>query len=178
MSTFAHVAAISINQTVGDWSGNQQRITDAIHIAKEKGIRFLVFPEMCISGYSLGDRLLMDGTLHRSWKMLEDLKSQTMGVVVLLGLPIRHRDVLYNVVAVVADGKIHGIVPKENLATGDVQYENRWYSGWPHTRVETYRTHSGEDIPIGGLLFAAKGLGRFAVEICEDGWKGIRPGSI
>ena len=76
MSTFAHVAAISINQTVGDWSGNQQRIIDAIRVAKEKGIRFLVFPEMCLSGYSLGDRLLMDGTLLRSWKMLEDLKSQ------------------------------------------------------------------------------------------------------
>ena len=129
MSTFAHVSAVSINQTVGDWAGNKARIISAIEEAKSRGARLIVFPEMCISGYSLGDRLLMEGTLSRSWTMLEELKEYSQGVVLILGLPIRHRDVLYNVAAVVANGAIHGIVPKENLATGDVQYENRWFSG-------------------------------------------------
>ena len=67
--------------------------------------------------------------LERSWKMLMDLKRHTRSCV--FGLPIRHRDVIYNVVAVVANQQLVGLVPKENLATGDVQYENRWYSGWP-----------------------------------------------
>ena len=178
MSTFAHVSAVSINQTVGDWAGNKARIVSAIEEAKNRGARLIVFPEMCISGYSLGDRLLMEGTLSRSWTMLEELKAYSQGVVLILGLPIRHRDVLYNVAAVVANGDIHGIVPKENLATGDVQYENRWFSGWPHTRVEEFQSPSGAGIPIGGIIFEAQGLGKIAIEICEDGWKGIRPGSI
>ena len=178
MSSFAHVSAVSINQTVGDWKGNKSRIVSAIAEAKQRGARLIIFPEMCISGYSLGDRLLMDGTLARSWNMLEELRSYSDDVVLVLGLPIRHRDVLYNVAAVVANGVIHGLVPKENLATGDVQYENRWFSGWPHTRIDKYATPTGQLIPIGGLIFEVEGLGRIAIEICEDGWKGIRPGSI
>lgn len=170
----AHVAAASLNQTVGDWIGNTRRIRAAIADARARGARLLVLPEMCIPGYSLGDRLMMRGTIERSAAVLQDLLADTDGMVVIVGLPVRHRDVLYNAVAICANGKIVGIVPKENLATGDVQYENRWFSGWPRGRVET----TDEGIPFGSLLFDAPGLGRFGVEICEDGWKGIRPGSV
>jgi len=174
----AHVGAASINQTVGDWSGNRARIVEVLEAARGRGIRFLVLPEMCIPGYSLGDRLMMRGTLDRSWAMLCDLLPETRGMVALFGLPIRHRDVLYNCVAVCADGALVGLVPKENLATGDVQYENRWFSGWPPGHVETFTDEHGNETPFGSLLFEAKGIGRFGVEVCEDGWKGIRPGSI
>ncbi len=174
----AHVAAASLNQTVGDWTGNRMRILAAIERARERGARLLLLPEMCIPGYSLGDRLMMRGTLQRSWQVLEEILPETMGMVVLVGLPLRHRDVLYNVVAVCANGALVGLVPKENLATGDVQYENRWFSGWPRGLVETFYAGAHGDVPIGALLFEAAGLGRFAVEVCEDGWKGIRPGSI
>ncbi len=174
----AHVAAASLNQTVGDWRGNRVRIRAAIEHAQARGVRLLVLPEMCIPGYSLGDRLMMRGTLERSWDSLQRLLPSTKGLVALIGLPLRHRDVLYNVVAVCADGRLAGLVPKENLATGDVQYENRWFSGWVRGRVEEHETPEGEVVPFGSLLFEADGLGRFGVEICEDGWKGIRPGSV
>jgi len=174
----AHVAAASLNQTVGDWAGNQRRIIDALRRAREAGARLLVLPEMCIPGYSLGDRLMMRGTLERSWQVLEEVAPHTRGLVALIGLPLRHRDVLYNVVAVLADGALVGLVPKENLATGDVQYENRWFSGWVHGHVEEHRTPAGTLVPMGTLVFDAAGIGRFAVEVCEDGWKGIRPGSV
>ena len=170
----AHIATASLNQTVGDWVGNQRRIASAIAAARARGARLLVLPEMCVPGYSLGDRLLMRGTIERSAGVLDELLPESKGMVVLVGLPYRHRDVLYNVTAVMADGKLVGFVPKENLATGDVQYENRWFSGWPRGRVEV----TDRGVSIGAVLFEAKGLGRFGVEICEDGWKGIRPGSI
>ena len=173
-----HVAAASLNQTVGDWVGNQDRIERVITATRTRGARFLVLPEMCLPGYSLGDRLMMRGTLDRSWKMLEELLPKTMGMVVLLGLPIRHRDVLYNAIAVCANGCLVGLVPKENLANGDVQYENRWFSGWPPGHVETFYDPNGKEVPLGMLLFEANGIGRFGVEVCEDGWMGLRPGSI
>ena len=148
----AHIAAVSMNQTVGDWTHNQRRIIEAIEAGRQRGVKLLVFPEMCIPGYSLGDRLLMHGTLRRSWQCLEALREHTQGLIVVVGLPLRYRDVLYNVVAVLSNGKIIGLVPKENLATGDVQYENRWYSGWPHTRIENYCSPNGEKIPMGGAF--------------------------
>lgn len=177
MPVSAHIAAATLNQTVGDWAGNARRIAEVLDAARTRGARLVVLPEMCIPGYSLGDRLLMRGTVDRSWKVLEDLLPMTRGMVALLGLPVRHRDVLYNVVAIVANGRIEALLPKENLATGDVQYENRWFSGWPRGQVETFRMPDGRDVPIGSMLFEADGIGRFGVEICEDGWKGNRPGS-
>jgi NAD+ synthase (glutamine-hydrolysing) len=138
----------------------------------------VLLPEMCISGYSLGDRLLMQGTVERSWRTLEKVLPETAGLIAVIGLPIQHNDVLYNAVAVAANGHVVGIVPKENLATGDVQYENRWFSGWPRGRVEDFESPGGQTLPMGNLLFEAAGVGRFAIEICEDGWKGIRPGSF
>lgn len=173
----AHVGVASLNQTVGDWSGNRDRIRRAITAARERGVRLLVLPEMCIPGYSLGDRLMMRGTLERSWATLLELLPDTHGMIVLCGLPVRHGDVLYNCVAVCADGKLAGLVPKENLATGDVQYENRWFAGWTHGKVVEH-VEGDLTTPMGTLIFSAPGLGRFAVEVCEDGWKGIRPGSV
>ncbi len=171
------IATVTLNQTVGDWSGNSQRIIDAIERCRSVQAKLVLFPEMCISGYSLGDRLLMQGTLRRSWAMLEEIASQVTDQVVVVGLPLQHRDTLYNVAAVIAHGKICGLVPKENLATGDVEYESRWYASWLSSQVELFRSPSGDEIPIGGLIFEASGIGKFAVEVCEDGWKGIRPGS-
>lgn len=174
----AHVAAASLNQTVGDWDGNLRRILDVITAARGRGVRLLVLPEMCIPGYSLGDRLAMRGTAERSWVILEEIRRHTDGIVVLVGLPVRHRDVLYNCVAVLANGALCGVVPKENLATGDVQYENRWFSGWHRGRTESLETPTGERVPFGSMLFSALGIGTFGIEVCEDGWKGTRPGSL
>ncbi|MEL6348597.1 MAG: NAD(+) synthase [Myxococcota bacterium] len=177
MNDTAHVAAASLNQTVGDWQGNRARILTVIEDARARGAQLVVLPEMCVSGYSLGDRLSMPDTLSRSWSNLEQIAARVHGIVAVVGLPVQHREVLFNVAAVVADGQIVGLVPKENLATGDVQYENRWFDGWPRTRLETFISPTGQRIPIGGMVFEAPGMGRFAIEICEDGWKGIRPGS-
>jgi NAD+ synthase (glutamine-hydrolysing) len=175
----AHVAVASLNQTVGDWAGNRHRIELAIQEARRREASLLLLPELCISGYSLGDRLLRTGTLERSWASVQSLLPATRGMVVVVGLPVQHRGVVYNAAAILADGVLHGLVAKENLATGDVQYENRWYGAWPADRVETWVSPDGEtQAPIGRQVFDAPGIGTFAVEICEDGWKGFRPGSM
>lgn len=173
-----HVAVATLNQTVGDWSGNRDRIVEAIDQARARGATLLGLPEMCLSGYSLGDRVWMRGTLERSWAALVEVLPHTRGIVVVVGLPVSHGGALYDAAVVLADGRAVGIVPKENLATGDVEYENRWYSGWSRGRLDTFVAPDGTRLPMGSLVFEADGLGRFAVEVCEDGWKGVRPGSV
>ncbi|MCP4807423.1 MAG: NAD(+) synthase [Proteobacteria bacterium] len=173
----ARVAAASINQTVGDWDGNLARILEVIHAARDQQVQLLVLPEMCLPGYSLGDRLTRRGTLSRSWDMLRRIEPHTAGLAVCVGLPVEHGGVLYNAIAVICDRQTVGLVCKEYLATGDVQYENRWFQSWPHGRVDDFRCPDGGTVPMGTIVFEATGLGRFAIEVCEDGWKGIRPGS-
>ena len=64
---FVTVATVSINQTVGDWVVIKNAWPQAIEQAKTDGAKLVVLPEMCIiTGYSLGDRLLMPGTLRRA----------------------------------------------------------------------------------------------------------------
>lgn len=174
----AHVAAASLNQTVGDWAGNARRVLAAIDAARAKGARILLTPELSLSGYSLGDRVLRRGTLERSWASLQQIVPHTGGMIVFVGLPVLHRGVLFNAVAVCANARIIGICAKENLATGDVEYESRWYSGWARGQVEEFESPDGERLPIGSLLFEAAGIGRFGLEVCEDGWKGNQPGSV
>jgi len=178
VSSPVHVASASLNQTVGDWRGNRRRIVEVLSEARRRGVSLVVLPEGCVSGYSLGDRLHRRGTLDNAWRVLREVQEKTAGLVAMVGLPVSHDGVLYNAMAVLADGQLAGLVAKENLATGDVEYESRWYQGWPHGRVDEFQTPDGERCPMGTLLFSARGLGRFAVEICEDGWLGIRPGSV
>lgn len=170
------IAGATLNQTVGDWKGNLSRIERAIREARADGAGLLVLPEMCISGYSLGDRLLRAGTLRRSWEVLTKVAEAATDIVVCAGLPIRSDGVIYNAMAVVSDGQIHGLVCKENLATGDVEYEGRWYQPWEAGRADSFEAPDGTRVPIGNLIFDL-GAATLAMEICEDGWMGVRPGS-
>ena len=173
----AHLAIASLNQTVGDWEGNEKRSLEAIAAAKEAGAGLLLLPEMSISGYSLSDRLLRTGTIDRSWDRLMRLAEASKGIAFAAGLPILFEGVLYNAMGMLADGKLVGLVAKENLAVGDVEYENRYFTPWPHGRIVEYTGPDGTVAPLGTQMFALPGLGTVAFEICEDAWKGIRPGS-
>ncbi len=173
----AHLAAASLNQTVGDWEGNERRIREVIGRAREVGARLLLLPEMCVPGYSLGDRLLRLGTIERSWDQVIRLLDATEGIAVAVGLPIQFEGVLFNAMALIADKKLVGLAAKENLATGDVEYENRYFLPWPHGRRVDFRGPDGTVTPLGTQMFHLPGLGTVAFEICEDAWKGLRPGS-
>ena len=173
----AHVAVASLNQTVGDWRGNDRRIREVIAAARDAGVRLLCLPEMCIPGYSLGDRLLRSGTMDRSWDRLVALADATTGIAVAVGLPVLVEGVVYNAMALLADGALLGMGAKENLAAGDVEYENRYFNPWPHGRLIEHRGPDGTVAPLGTQMFDLPGLGVAAFEICEDAWRGIRPGS-
>ena len=173
----AHLAAASLNQTVGDWEGNERRIREVIGEAKFAGARLLLLPEMCLPGYSLGDRLLRVGTIERSWDMARRLAGAAEGIAVAVGLPVQYEGVLYNAMALLAGGKVVGLAAKENLATGDVQYENRYFLPWPHGRLVDFDAGDDTTVPLGTQMFHLPGLGTVAFEICEDAWKGLRPGS-
>lgn len=172
-----HVAVASLNQTVGDWAGNEARIREVIDAARAEGARLLLLPEMCLSGYSLGDRLLRAGTTERSWERLMNLRDATKGIAVAVGLPILFEGVTFNAMGFLCDGELAGIAVKEHLATGDVEYENRYFQPWPHGRCVTYEGPDGVTAPMGTQIFDVPNIGKVAFEICEDAWKGIRPGS-
>lgn len=175
-----HVAIATLNQTVGDWNGNRSRIISAAQEAADRGAQLLLCPELSISGYSLLDRLFRNSTLQQSFRSLMQIAQELREVplIVALGLPISHRGLIYNAVAVIGGGELWGLSCKEHLATGDVEYEERYYAAWPSGEVEIWQAPDGRDYPIGALIFETPTVGSFAFEICEDAFRGRRPGSL
>jgi len=168
-------AAVALNQTPLDWSGNIARIRQAIGTAREQGASVICLPELCLTGYGCEDAFLAPDTCRRAWKLLTELVPDTLGVVVAVGLPVLHQRALYNVSAVIADGKLLGLVAKKNLAGDGIHYEPRWFKPWPSGVEDLHHTLDGESIPIGDLIFDLSGI-RIGFEICEDAWVADRPG--
>ena len=131
---------------------------------------------MCISGYSLGDRLLMQGTLRRSWQMLEEIalvyKMRWSSLDFQLNIEIR---------CITCCGRCQRtnlwIGAQKNLATGDVEYESRWYASWLSSRVRGLMLpEDGLEIPMGGLVFQARVLVSLPLKCVKMAGKGFALG--
>lgn len=171
-----HLAAAALNQTPLDWEGNLLRIRTALDQGRAAGASLVCLPELCVTGYGCEDAFFAPGTCERAWSMLEKLLPETHGLVVAVGLPVFHQRALFNVSAMIADGKLLGLAAKKNLAGDGIHYEPRWFKPWPTGVTDLYRTEGGVEIPIGDLIFDIGGV-RIGFEICEDAWVAERPGA-
>lgn len=168
------VAAAVVNQTPFDWDTNKANILSAMDEVRTTGARLVCFPELCISAYGCEDDFFRSDLHERAWKMLEEILPSTYGMVVSLGLPVLHNNALFNCAVLLVDGKIAGIVAKQNLAGDGIHYEPRWFQPWPEGVVSHIRK-SGVSIAIGDINFSIGGV-KIGFEICEDAWVGRRPG--
>jgi len=169
------LAAAVLNQTPLDWDANQQRIVAAIRGARAQGAGLLCLPELCITGYGCEDAFHGPDVVVQAERVLLELLPETRGLVVSVGLPWLHHRALFNVVAVIADGNVLGLVAKQHLAGDGIHYEPRWFKPWQEGVVTTTRL-GGLELPLGDLLFEVGGI-RFGFEICEDAWVAQRPGA-
>lgn len=167
------IAGCCLNQTPLDWTGNLRRILEAVRIAKEQRTAVLCLPELAISGYGCEDAFFSDYVLDRSFDGLRQIAEAAQGMAVSVGLPLAFENSLYNVVALLWDGKIAGFVAKQELAGDGIHYEPRWFRPWPENVRHTYH-RNGDSWPLGDLIFEIDGV-RIGFEICEDAWNGIRP---
>lgn len=175
IASFTRVAAASVRVHLGDISANEREIASAINDLKSQGARIAVFPELCLTGYTLGDLLLHELVQREALASCVRLAEGTGEMAVVVGLPFSDRGRLFNCAAVLYDGKIRGIVPKTYLPNGNEFYETRWFvSG---KQASGTAVIAGESVPFrSGLLFDL-GDCRFAVEICEDLWTPMPPSS-
>lgn len=160
------VAAVSVK--VGDFAGNTARLREVIAAAKEQGVHLLVTPELCISGYSLEDRIWWPDIARRSWEALEILAESCGGMTVFTGLPVRHEALIYNGAALIHDKTIHGIILKKILPSYSIFYEGRNWAAWSQGVTEI------NGVPAGDLVFKLP-YGMVSAEICEDLWSSSSP---
>jgi NAD+ synthase (glutamine-hydrolysing) len=162
------IGLANINTTVGALRSNMNKvIARASEMAGEKCI-VGCFSEQVISGYPVEDLVGWKGFVDAQWRELlrfaEATKGHKFPTVFVLGLTVRVQDENYNCAAVLQNGKVLGIVPKEKLPAYDVFYENRMYS----SGKAGFRTELN-GVPFGDLIFRFP-FGCLATEVCEDGW--------
>jgi NAD+ synthase (glutamine-hydrolysing) len=172
--TRIRVAAAVLNQTPLDWTGNEQNILAAIRAARGEGVTVLCLPELCITGYGCEDAFQGTGLHAMTWNVLETILPVTQGMVVSLGLPVLHRNALFNCACLAVDGRIAGFVAKRFLCGDGLHYEPRWFKPWPQGIRDTIHL-AGQAYPIGDLVFDVGGI-KIGFEICEDAWVAGRPG--
>lgn len=169
------LAAVALNQTPMDWTGNRDRILGAVEASREAGAAVVCLPELCITGYGCEDQYFSIGLQSTALEMLGEIVPATQGMVVAIGLPLMVNRGLYNGAALACDGKLAGIVLKQHLAGDGIHYEPRWFRKWPAGATERVEI-AGNETPVGDLLFDVGGV-RMGIEICRDAWVTDRPGS-
>ena len=175
---FVKVAAATPDIRVADVGFNTQNIINAMEEAQKNGAKILVFPELCVTGYTCSDLFDHSVLLKASRKALLEIAENTndKDMLVFVGAPLEVNGKLYNVAAAMNQGEIIGFTTKTFLPNYGEFYEMRQFTPGPQTVREI--TFEGKKIPFGPqILFQAEGMEELVVaaEICEDVWSPIPP---
>ncbi|TGN01832.1 NAD(+) synthase [Leptospira yasudae] len=160
------LTSVSLKTRVFDFEGNFAKIKKVLEL--ETNSDLILFPELCISGYGCEDSFFFPRIWKESWNTLTRILPLTENKIVVVGLPVFQNPYLFNCAAVLCNGAVAGIVPKSNLATTGVHYENRWFARGEEAQ-ENFVAPDGSAVPFGSLVFETDHFS-FGVEICEDSW--------
>ncbi len=176
---FARVAACTMPVALADPEANARTVLEIARECHEEGVAVAVFPELCLSGYSIDDLLLQDVLLNAVQTAIATVveASAELVPVLVVGAPLRHGTRLLNCAVVIKGGRVLGVAPKSYLPNYREFYERRHFAAGDDLRGTTIRV-AGSDVPLGpDLIFVASDLPdlRLHVEICEDMWVPVPP---
>lgn len=185
---FLRVAAAVPKVTPADCAANVESI---IALAKEldtKGARLIVFPELCVTGYTCGDLFHQKKLLDDALTALEQLlsASSAMDAILVVGMPLRIGSGLYNCAVAIHDYRVLGVVPKCYIPNYNEFYEKRWFHSGSdlNTTVTLVPEGLNGSVPVSPNLIinASWAVGddrlsqwfndevKIGIEICEDLW--------
>ncbi|KAJ3810791.1 hypothetical protein F5876DRAFT_41074 [Lentinula aff. lateritia] len=169
--------ATSLNQWALDFQGNMERILESIAVAKGRGATLRVGPELEIPGYGCLDHFLEGDTVLHSWEVLAKIlaSEETSGIVCDLGMPIEHKNTIYNCRVIIQNRKILLIRPKMWLANDGNYRELRYFTPWTkHRQVEDHflpriiQVVTGQTkVPFGDAVISTADT-CIGVELCEE----------
>lgn len=175
---FVKVAAAVPFVKVADCHYNAERIEQMILRADERGVEIVTFPELSITGYTCGDLFLQHFLHDEAERALLGLVKRTAHtrVMVLVGMPVRVEEKLFNAAVAFQSGKILGAIPKMYLPNYREFQEARWFSSARDLQF-TVAHIAGCEVPIGHNLLFRSGDVAIGIEICEDMWTPYTPGT-
>lgn len=171
---FVKVAALTPKVKVADPIYNSEQICQLMDMAEKEGAKIMVFPELCITGYTCSDLFYQELLLTEAKKALLAIAKHTerKDYVAFVGLPLEHNGKLYNAAAAVSRGQILGLVPKVHIPNYNEFYEWRHFAVGMENPVPVLLDEE-HIVPMGTrMLFGCRQMPalKIGVEICEDLW--------
>jgi NAD+ synthase (glutamine-hydrolysing) len=175
------IACVSPVLSLGNVKKNVEAITAVIQ--EQQDCDILLFPELCMTGYSCGDLFGNQEFIEEATQALfKVLGANSPGRMIVVGCPIALENALYNCAVVICGHEIVGIVPKSYLPNYSEFYEARWFQSGMNAQTqsnigskENVVIINGSFIPFGTDLLFGTPEARVGVEICEDLWTPIPP---
>lgn len=181
---FIKVAACSPKIRLADPKHNADLIIDAIKRAAAEGVTLIVFPELCLTGYSMGDlfqhELLLDCVEKELLRIKREV--QKLHIIAIVGAPVRCSGELLNCAAVISPDSSIAFVAKQHLPNYGEFYEARQFTPikpWTNAAESHGIGEIGNLMPVGSV-FAVEDIPNFlfGVEICEDLWVVEAPSNL
>ena len=147
------VAVAQFNATVGDLTGNVERILKCAADAKDRGAQVLLTPELALCGYPPEDLLLRPDFYRACRRALDDLAGRVDGITLIVGYPEEHEGLRHNAATVIENGRVKAVYRKSRLPNYDVFDEKRYFDPGSEVCVVT----------LGGV--------RCGINICADIWE-------
>ena len=171
---FVKVAAVTPKLKVADTVYNGKIIREYMRETWEAGAKVVVFPELCVTGYTCGDLFLQEKLLKSASEELMELAacSSAYDAIYFVGLPYVVNGKLYNVAAAISGGEVLGMVPKTWLPNYNEFYEMRHFTSGAELDTEI-ALPNGDVVSVStDLIFVCKEMPKLTigVELCEDLW--------
>ncbi len=178
---FARIAACTLPVHLADPAANAAEVIEQARACHDDSVAVAVFPELCLTGYSVDDLFLQDTLLVGVQDAIAEIvaASADLMTALVIGAPIVQGNRVYNCAVVVHRGSILGVAPKSYLPNYREFYERRWFAPGDDRELE-WITVAGQDVRFGpDLIFRCldvPGLD-LHVEVCEDMWVPVPPSS-
>jgi NAD+ synthase (glutamine-hydrolysing) len=177
--SFIRIGAAVPVLRVADVDSNVKEIIGLIRKARREGAQVLCFPEMAITGYTLGDLVQQQVLLTKAREGLVNIlaESEKNSMILIVGMPLAFEQKIFNSAVILNSGRILGVVPKTFLPNYKEFYDERWFESGNNCHNVSIEL-AGQTAPFGAdILFKIKNFDStlLGVEICEDLWVPLAP---
>lgn len=172
---FVRVGSFTPNIKVANCKYNSEQIIKFMSEAEKSNCDIVVFPELSLTGYTCGDLFFQNTLINSAKEEIINIKNSSSGIncVFIVGFPLKFKNNLYNVAAVISNGEIYGIVPSHfNPCYGEFS-DGRYFTEY-NNKEQEYISFGDSVVPFGNMVytFANDEFNvSFAVQVGEEVFK-------